>query len=47
MKLTFVWRPAAPRGVVASARCSSRSALGLVGTLLALGQKPATVLRNL
>ncbi|MFC0240626.1 ABC transporter permease [Rhodopseudomonas telluris] len=46
MTLSFVWQAGSAAGVVAAALIVTVG-LGLVGTLLALGQKPATVLRNL
>ena len=46
MTLSFVWQAGSATGVVAAALIVTVG-LGLVGTLLALNQKPATVLRNL
>jgi putative ABC transport system permease protein len=46
MTLTFVWQAWSAAGVVASALVVTVG-LGLAGTLLALNQKPAAVLRNL
>ena len=46
MTLTFMWQAGSAAGVVASALIVTVG-LGLAGTLLALNQKPATVLRNL
>jgi putative ABC transport system permease protein len=46
MTLTFAWQAGSAAGVVASALVVTVG-LGLAGTLLALNQKPATVLRNL
>ena len=46
MTLSFVWQAGSAAGVVAAALIVTVG-LGLVGTLLALNQKPATVLRNL
>ncbi|MDE2377832.1 ABC transporter permease [Bradyrhizobium sp.] len=46
MTLTFMWQAGSAAGVVVSALVVTVG-LGLVGTLLALNQKPATVLRNL
>jgi putative ABC transport system permease protein len=46
MTLSFVWQAGSAAGVVATALVVTVG-LGLVGTLLALNQKPATVLRNL
>jgi putative ABC transport system permease protein len=46
MTLSFVWQAGSAAGVVAAALLVT-VALGLAGTLLALNQKPATVLRNL
>jgi len=46
MTLSFVWQAGSAVGVVAAALIVTVG-LGLVGTLLALNQKPATVLRNL
>jgi putative ABC transport system permease protein len=46
MTLSFVWQAASAAGVVAAALVVTVG-LGLVGTLLALNQKPASVLRNL
>jgi putative ABC transport system permease protein len=46
MTLSFVWQAGSAAGVVAAALLVTVG-LGLVGTLLALNQKPATVLRNL
>jgi putative ABC transport system permease protein len=46
MTLSFVWQVGSATGVVASALIVTVG-LGLVGTLLALNQKPAAVLRNL
>jgi putative ABC transport system permease protein len=46
MTLSFVWQAGSAAGVVAMALILTVG-LGLAGTLLALNQKPATVLRNL
>ena len=46
MTLSFVWQAGSAAGVVASALLVTVG-LGLAGTLLALNQKPAAVLRNL
>jgi putative ABC transport system permease protein len=46
MTLSFIWDAGSAAAVVASALIVTVG-LGLVGTLLALSQKPATVLRNL
>jgi putative ABC transport system permease protein len=46
MTLSFVWQASSAAGVVAAALLVTVG-LGLAGTLLALSQKPATVLRNL
>ncbi len=46
MTLSFVWQAGSAAGVVAAALIVAVG-LGLAGTLLALNQKPATVLRNL
>jgi putative ABC transport system permease protein len=46
MTLSFIWQAGSATGVVASALIVTVG-LGLAGTLLALNQKPATVLRNL
>jgi putative ABC transport system permease protein len=46
MTLSFVWQAGSAMGVVAAALLVAVG-LGLAGTLLALNQKPATVLRNL
>jgi putative ABC transport system permease protein len=46
MSLSFVWQGGSAAGVVAAA-LTVTIGLGLAGTLLALNQKPATVLRNL
>jgi putative ABC transport system permease protein len=46
MTLSFVWQASSAAGVVASALIVTVG-LGLAGTLLALNQKPAAVLRNL
>jgi putative ABC transport system permease protein len=46
MTLSFVWQAGSAAGVVAAALIVTVG-LGLAGTLLALNQKPATVLRNL
>jgi putative ABC transport system permease protein len=46
MTLSFTWQAGSAAGVVASALIVTVG-LGLAGTLLALNQKPATVLRNL
>ena len=46
MTLSFVWQAGSATAVVAAALIVTVG-LGLVGTLLALNQKPATVLRNL
>jgi putative ABC transport system permease protein len=46
MTLSFVWQAGSAFGVVAAA-LSVTVGLGLAGTLLALNQKPASVLRNL
>jgi putative ABC transport system permease protein len=46
MTLSFVWQAGSAAGVVAAALLVTVG-LGLAGTLLALNQKPATVLRNL
>ena len=46
MTLGFVWQAGSAAGVVAAALVVTVG-LGLAGTLLALSQKPATVLRNL
>jgi len=46
MTLSFVWQAGSAGGVVVAALIVTVG-LGLAGTLLALNQKPATVLRNL
>jgi putative ABC transport system permease protein len=46
MTLSFIWQAGSAAGVVAAALIVTVG-LGLAGTLLALNQKPATVLRNL
>src|SRR4051794_36634529 len=46
MTLGFIWQAGSAAGVVAAALIVTVG-LGLAGTLLALSQKPATVLRNL
>ena len=46
MTLSFVWQ-AAVRPRVVAGRAVVTVGLGLAGTLLALNQKPAPVLRNL
>ena len=46
MTLSFVWQAGSATGVVAAALIVTVG-LGLAGTLLALNQKPASVLRNL
>src|SRR5437868_12061734 len=46
MTLGFVWQAGSALGVVAAALLVTVG-LGLVGTLVALNHKPATVLRNL
>ncbi|HYW63675.1 MAG TPA: FtsX-like permease family protein, partial [Bradyrhizobium sp.] len=46
MTLSFVWQAGSALGVVAAALVVTVG-LGLAGTLVALSQKPATVLRNL
>jgi putative ABC transport system permease protein len=46
MTLGFVWQGGSAAGVVAAALIVTVG-LGLIGTLVALNQKPATVLRNL
>ena len=46
MTLSFIWQAGSAAGVVAAAPLVTVG-LGLAGTLLALNQKPATVLRNL
>jgi putative ABC transport system permease protein len=46
MTLSFIWQATSAAGVVAAALVATVG-LGLAGTLLALNQKPATVLRNL
>ncbi|MCD0423576.1 hypothetical protein LOC51_40720 [Rubrivivax sp. JA1024] len=46
MTLSFVWQAGSAAGVVVAALVVTVG-LGLVGTLLALSQKPASVLRNL
>jgi putative ABC transport system permease protein len=46
MNLGFVWQVGSAAGVVAAALVVTVG-LGLLGTLVALNQKPATVLRNL
>jgi putative ABC transport system permease protein len=46
MTLSFIWQAGSAAGVVAAALIVTVG-LGLIGTLLALNQKPATVLRNL
>jgi putative ABC transport system permease protein len=46
MTLSFIWQATSAVGVVAAALLVTVG-LGLAGTLLALNQKPATVLRNL
>jgi putative ABC transport system permease protein len=46
MTLSFVWQAGSATGVVAAALLVTVG-LGLAGTLLALNQKPAAVLRNL
>jgi putative ABC transport system permease protein len=46
MTLSFIWQAGSAAGVVAAALLVTVG-LGLAGTLVALNQKPATVLRNL
>lgn len=46
MTLSFIWQAGSAAGVVAAA-LTVTVGLGLLGTLLALNQKPATVLRSL
>jgi putative ABC transport system permease protein len=46
MTLSFAWQAGSAATVVAAALIVTVG-LGLIGTLLALNQKPATVLRNL
>ena len=46
MTLSFIWQAGSAAGVVAAALIVTVG-LGLAGTLVALNQKPATVLRNL
>jgi putative ABC transport system permease protein len=46
MTLSFIWQGGSAAAVIAAALIVTVG-LGLAGTLLALGQKPATVLRNL
>ena len=46
MTLTFVWQ-AGSAAVVVAAALAVTIGLGLIGTLMALNQKPASVLRNL
>jgi putative ABC transport system permease protein len=46
MHLRFVWLPV-PALAAALAAVVVTVALGLIGTFTALGQKPASVLRNL
>jgi putative ABC transport system permease protein len=46
MTLSFIWQAGSAAGVVAAALVVTVG-LGLAGTLLALNQRPATVLRNL
>jgi putative ABC transport system permease protein len=46
MTLSFIWQAGSATVVVAVALIATVG-LGLAGTLLALNQKPATVLRNL
>lgn len=46
MTLSFIWQAGSAAGVVVAALIVTVG-LGLLGTLLALNQKPATVLRNL
>jgi putative ABC transport system permease protein len=46
MTLSFIWQAGSAAGVVAAALVVTVG-LGLAGTLMALNQKPATVLRNL
>ncbi len=46
MTLTFVWQAGSAAAVVLVALAVTVG-LGLIGTLVALNQKPATVLRNL
>jgi putative ABC transport system permease protein len=46
MTLSFIWQAGSAAGVVAAALIVTVG-LGLAGTLLALNQKPASVLRNL
>jgi putative ABC transport system permease protein len=46
MHLRFIWLPA-PALMAAAAAVAMTVGLGLLGTFLALGQKPASVLRNL
>ena len=46
MTLSFIWQAGSAAGVVVAALVVTVG-LGLAGTLLALNQKPATVLRNL
>jgi len=46
MTLSFIWQAGSAAGVVAAALVVTVG-LGLAGTLVALNQKPATVLRNL
>ena len=46
MNLPFVWLPG-PSLLAAAGAIAVTVALGLVGTLIALGQRPGPVLRNL
>jgi putative ABC transport system permease protein len=46
MTLGVIWQAGSAAGVVAAAQIVTVG-LGLAGTLLALNQKPASVLRNL
>jgi putative ABC transport system permease protein len=46
MTLTFVWQAGSAAGVVGAALIVTVG-LGLMGTLVALNRKPASVLRNL
>jgi putative ABC transport system permease protein len=46
MNLSFVWLPG-PLLAAAAGAIAATVLLGLVGTFTALGQKPASVLRNL
>jgi putative ABC transport system permease protein len=46
MNLSFVWLPA-PAFAAAAAALAVTVVFGLTGTFRALGQKPASVLRNL